>query len=118
MEERDLESNDRRAHRNDRDIAPGHIEQRHVREVHAVPAGDEGERHGDRRHHGQPLHNVVLPDIDALLIERLHLQAVVLQRLQTRGKTLHLTRQGGETRTFGGVDETLALLGKVAQNIG
>ena len=62
-----------------------------MREVHAVPSGYHRERHGNRRDHGEPLHHVVLPDINSLLIEAVDLQRIVLQRFKPRGQAVELT---------------------------
>ena len=43
-------------------ISPWPVQFRHVDKVHAVPAGNQRQRHEDRRDHSQKGHNIVLLD--------------------------------------------------------
>ena len=69
---------------------------RHVAEVHAVPARDQGQRHKDRGHDREDRHDVVLPKLKVLLIKISDLHRVVPKRGRGAVQPVHPAQEQPE----------------------
>lgn len=81
MKNPDLDQNDHGADADQNPVGMRSGKLRHMRKIHAVPAGDQREREKDRSHYGQNPHGPVLPGINLRLFHLPDLQSIFPEHL-------------------------------------
>lgn len=103
----EAKDDDEETDKHDDGVGERGLKLRHVFEVHAVPADDEGERHEDSGDDSEDGHDVVLADVKVGLVEIANLDGEVADGLGGVAEIVDLIEEKAEIASVFALKETV-----------